>query len=133
MSSTSVSARVSRSWSVRIRVDGVRRDAPRTAVERVARVALERRRQARPDQPTARHAFDPYRRRTASAASIAFRRRGSSSANMAELLALAEVRRGHAEEPDLRIPRDLRARELERRPVDRLGEVGRLRQRPLPR
>ena len=75
-------------------------------------------------------ASSPYRRRTASAASIARRRRGSSSLNSASCSRSPRFDAVTPEEPDAD-PAHLRASQLERRPVDRLGQVGRLGQGPL--
>ena len=103
---------------------------PRPPVERVPRVALERRGQPRSEQPRpgdgplavpAPERRPPPRRPAAAAARRLEQR---------QLLALAEVRGGHAEQPDPDAP-DLRPRQLEGGPEDRLGQVGRLGQRPL--
>ena len=84
-------------------------------------------------EPTSRArviARSPNRWRTSSAASVTFRRRGSSAANSDSC---SRSPRPDAVTPRSRIaePADLRPGELERRPEDRLGQVGRLGQRPL--
>ena len=100
-----------------------RTDAARPPVERVARVALERRRQPGPDQPAAGHgalAIPPSER-----VGGLDRRAGGAGRPLeqAELLALAEVRRGDPEQPDADAA-DLGPGKLERR-VGRSARSGR--------
>ena len=134
MSSRSVSPWLSRADRLpRPRRDlvGVGRHAPRPPVQRVARVALERRRQAR--RRGAAPGSRPVRR-TAAGARRPPRPPGAAAARSARTApSCSRSPRFEAVTPSsrTRMPADLGPRQLERGAVDRLGQVGRLGQRPL--
>src|SRR5215218_3848371 len=111
------------------RAVGIRRNATRATIERVARIALEGSRKPRAKQPGTGHgtlavpATDGIGRLDGAAVSRL------DLLEQAELLTLAEARSGDTEQSDADAA-NFGSRKLERRPEDGLGKVGRLGQRP---